>query len=152
MAQLKRMECQFEIKSSADKFFDVYKNKAYLMPKLSSQVVTDIKLLQGDWNSEGSLRLWHIVVDGGKIESVKEMFEKVDDTNRTIVYKLVGGEIMDAYKTWRSILNVMPMGEGSLVKWTMEFEKQNENIPDPVKYGEFLTVWSKNVDAYLLNA
>ncbi|KAL4361740.1 hypothetical protein GQ457_04G009220 [Hibiscus cannabinus] len=152
MAQLKRMECQFEIKSSADKFFDVYKNKGYLMPKLSNQVVTDIKLLQGDWNSEGSCRLWHIVVDGGKIESAKEVFEKVDDTNRTIVYKLVGGEIMDAYKTLRSTLNVMPMGEGSLVKWTMDFEKQNESIPDPVKYAEFLTVWSKNVDAYLLNA
>ncbi|KAK8529238.1 hypothetical protein V6N13_102174 [Hibiscus sabdariffa] len=66
MAQLRRTESQFEIKSSADKFFDVYKNKPYLMPKLSNQVVTDIKLLQGDWNAEGSFRLWHIVVDGGK--------------------------------------------------------------------------------------
>ncbi|KAE8730092.1 MLP-like protein 34 isoform 2 [Hibiscus syriacus] len=151
MAQLQRMECQFEIKSSADKFFDVYKNKPYLMPKLSNQKVTDIKLLQGDWNSEGSFRLWHIDV-AGKTEPVKEMIEKMDDTNRTIVYKLVGGEIMNAYKTWKTILNVTSMGEGSLVKWTMEFEKQNENIPDPVKYGEFLTAWAKNVDAYLLNA
>ncbi|GMI75180.1 MLP-like protein 423 [Hibiscus trionum] len=152
MAQLKRIECQIEIKSSADKFFDVFKNKLYLMPKLPNQAVTDIKLLQGNWNSEGSFRLWHFVIDGGKTESVKEMLEKVDDTNRTLFYKLVGGEIMDAYKTCKSTLNVMPMGEGSLVKWTMEFEKQNENIPDPVKYADFLTALSKNVDAYLLNA
>ncbi|GMI75178.1 hypothetical protein like AT5G28000 [Hibiscus trionum] len=140
------------MKSSADKFFDVFKNKPYLMPKLSNQAVTDIKLLQGNWNCEGSFRLWHIVIDGGKTESLKEMLEKVDDTNRTLVYKVVGGEILDAYKTWKSILNVMPMGEGSLVKWTLEFEKQNENIPDPVKYADFLTAWSKNVDAYLLSA
>ncbi|KAE8730093.1 hypothetical protein F3Y22_tig00003041pilonHSYRG00817 [Hibiscus syriacus] len=85
------------MKSSADKFFDVYKNKAYLIPKMSNQTVTDVKLLQGDWNSEGSFRLWHIAV-AGKIEPVKEMMEKVDDTNRTIVYKLVEGDIMNAYK------------------------------------------------------
>ncbi|KAE8667725.1 hypothetical protein F3Y22_tig00112383pilonHSYRG00494 [Hibiscus syriacus] len=115
---IERMECQFEIKSSAEKFFDVYKNKPYLMAKLSNQTVNDVKLLQGNWNSQGSFRLWHIAVADN-----------------------------DAYKSWKSILNVMPMGEGSLVKWTMEFEKQNENIPDPVKYGEFLTAWAKLLDA-----
>ncbi|XP_039040578.1 MLP-like protein 28 [Hibiscus syriacus] len=99
MGELQRMECQFEIKSSAEKFFDVYKNKPYLMAKLSNQTVNDVKLLQGNWNSQGSFRLWHIAV------------------------------------------------AGSLVKWTMEFEKQNENIPDPVKYGEFLTAWAKLLDA-----
>ncbi|MFQ6648578.1 hypothetical protein Gotur_020960, partial [Gossypium turneri] len=41
MAQIKRMECQLEIKSSADKFFDAYKTKAQLMPKMANQVVRD---------------------------------------------------------------------------------------------------------------
>ncbi|MBA0572501.1 hypothetical protein Golob_002838 [Gossypium lobatum] len=130
MAQIKRMECQLEIKSSADKFFDAYKTKAQLMPKMANQVVRDVKLVEGNgWDSEGS----------------------VNDKDRTLVYKLVEGEIMKAFKSWNSILNVMPMGEGSLVKWTMEFEKQNDDVPDPVKYGEFLTTWAKNVDTYLLN-
>ncbi|MBA0782018.1 hypothetical protein Gotri_002889 [Gossypium trilobum] len=51
---------------------------------------------------------------------------------------------MKAFKSWKSIFNVMPMGEGSLVKWTTEFEKQNDDVPDPVRYGEFLTTWTKN--------
>ncbi|TYJ40417.1 hypothetical protein E1A91_A04G140000v1 [Gossypium mustelinum] len=140
MAQIKRMECQLEIKSSADKFFDAYKTKAQLMPKMANQVVRDVKLVEGSgWDSES------------KLETCKEMMEKVDDKDRTVVYKLVEGEIMKAFKSWNSILNVMPMGEGSLVKWTMEFEKQNDDVPDPVKYGEFLTTWAKNVDTYLLN-
>ncbi|MBA0872107.1 hypothetical protein Goshw_006971, partial [Gossypium schwendimanii] len=32
-------------------------------------------------------------------------------------------------------MSLILMGEGSLVKWTMEFEKQNDDVPDPVKYG-----------------
>ncbi|MBA0572500.1 hypothetical protein Golob_002838 [Gossypium lobatum] len=151
MAQIKRMECQLEIKSSADKFFDAYKTKAQLMPKMANQVVRDVKLVEGNgWDSEGSVRQWYFVA-GGKLETCKEMMEKVNDKDRTLVYKLVEGEIMKAFKSWNSILNVMPMGEGSLVKWTMEFEKQNDDVPDPVKYGEFLTTWAKNVDTYLLN-
>ncbi|KAH1040225.1 hypothetical protein J1N35_041968 [Gossypium stocksii] len=86
-----------------------------------------------------------------KLETCKEIREKVDDKDSTIIYKLVDGEIMKAFKSWKSILNVTPIGEGSLVKWTMEFGKQNDDVPDPVKYGEFLTTRSKNVDTYLLN-
>ncbi|MBA0572503.1 hypothetical protein Golob_002839 [Gossypium lobatum] len=130
MDQIKRMECQVKIKSSADKFFEAYQTKAQLMPKLANQVDRDVKLVEGSgWDSEGS----------------------VDDKDRTIVYKLVEGEIMKAFKSWKSIFNVMPMREGSSVKWTTEFEKQNDDVPDPVRYGEFLTTWTKNVDTYLLN-
>ncbi|KAK5837035.1 MLP-like protein 165 [Gossypium arboreum] len=125
MDQIKRMECQVEIKSSADKFFEAYQTKAQLMPKMANQVVRDEKLVEGsDWDSEGSVRQWFFVA---------------------------GGEIMKAFKSWKSIFNVMLTGEGSLVKWTTEFEKQNDDVPDPVRYGEFLTTWTKNVDTYLLN-
>ncbi|KAL1176198.1 hypothetical protein V6Z11_A04G142700 [Gossypium hirsutum] len=79
------------------------------------------------------------------------LLPEVDDKDWTILYKLVEGEIMKAFKSWKSIFNVMLTGEGSLVKWTTEFEKQNDDVPDPVRYGEFLTTWTKNVDTYLLN-
>ncbi|KAG4205507.1 hypothetical protein ERO13_A04G109408v2 [Gossypium hirsutum] len=141
MDQIKRMECQVEIKSSADKFFEAYQTKAQLMPKMANQVVRDEKLVEGsDWDSEGSVRQWFFVAG-----------DNVDDKDWTILYKLVEGEIMKAFKSWKSIFNVMLTGEGSLVKWTTEFEKQNDDVPDPVRYGEFLTTWTKNVDTYLLN-
>ncbi|MBA0750954.1 hypothetical protein Gogos_002328, partial [Gossypium gossypioides] len=63
MDQIKRMECQVEIKSSADKFFDAYKTKAQLMPKMADQVVRNVKLLEGgDWNCEGSVRQWYMII------------------------------------------------------------------------------------------
>ncbi|GMI75183.1 MLP-like protein 31 [Hibiscus trionum] len=179
MAQIRRMDCQIEVKSSADKFFDAFKTKAHLMPKMSSQLVSDIKLLEGDWTSVGSVRLWYYSANNkcwgdGKVkvkpigiarfevgvkldslntfETAKELRESVDEENRTIVYKLLEGEIGNSYKNWRSILSVTPMGEGSLVKWTFEYEKLNDDVPEPVKYCDFHTTWSKDVDAYLLNS
>ncbi|KAH1040226.1 hypothetical protein J1N35_041969 [Gossypium stocksii] len=101
---------------------------------MANQVVRDVKLVEGSgWGYEGSVRQWFFVARG------------------TIAHKLVEGEIIKTFKSWKSIFNVMPTGEGSLVKWTTEFEKQNDDVPDPVRYGEFLTTWTKNVHTYLLN-
>ncbi|KAK5837033.1 hypothetical protein PVK06_012843 [Gossypium arboreum] len=62
MDQISRIECQVQTKSSADKFFDAYKTKAQLMPKMVDQVVRDVKLLKGsDWNFEGSVRQWYMI-------------------------------------------------------------------------------------------
>lgn len=70
MAQIKRLECQVAIKSAANKFFDAYKTKAQLMPKMANQVVRDVKLVEvSGWDFEGSIRLWYIVA-GGKLINI----------------------------------------------------------------------------------
>ncbi|MBA0782017.1 hypothetical protein Gotri_002889 [Gossypium trilobum] len=122
------------------------------MPKMANQVVRDVKLVEGSgWDSEGSVRQRFLLPEVSLSTQLRKTMEKLDDKDSTILNKLVEGEIMKAFKSWKSIFNVMPMGEGSLVKWTTEFEKQNDDVPDPVRYGEFLTTWAKNVDIYLLN-
>ncbi|XWS34488.1 hypothetical protein CRYUN_Cryun21dG0042500 [Craigia yunnanensis] len=151
MAQIRKMDCQVEIKSPAYEFYDAFKTKAQLMPKMANQVITDIKLLQGDWDSVGAVRLWTYIA-GDKSETIKEKLVHVDDKNKTLVFRMLEGDVLNSYKSWNTILNITPMGEGTMVKWTMEFEKQIENIADPVKYADFFTIWTKNVDAYLLNA
>ncbi|MBA0846336.1 hypothetical protein Goshw_000672 [Gossypium schwendimanii] len=151
MAQLKKMDCQIVIKTPAEKFYNTFRTKSHLIPKMSNGLMIDGKLLQGDWNTVSCVRLWSYVSEG-KSEMVKEILENVDDENRTMVFKMVEGQILNYYKSWRSIFNITPMGEGSLVKWTMEFEKQNENIPDPDKYISYMMCLTKNIDAYLLDA
>ncbi|KAA3483054.1 MLP-like protein 31 [Gossypium australe] len=151
MAQIRRMDCKVEVKSSADRFFDAFNTKAHLMPKMSTRLISDVKLLQGDWNSLGSVRMWYYASQG-KSAACKEVRENVDEKNRTIVYSLLEGEISNYYKTWKSTLNVTPNGEGSLAKWTIEYEKQNDHVPEPLNYCDFYAIWSEDVDAYLLNA
>ncbi|GMJ04448.1 MLP-like protein 31 [Hibiscus trionum] len=150
MAQIRKMDCQLTIKSSADKFYDAFRTKAQLTPKMSNGLIADIRLLQGDWNSVGAVRLWSYDFEG-KSYMIKEMLENVDDSNKTMVYKLVEGDLLNYYKSWRTILNITPAGDGSLVKWTVEFEKQNDDIPDPIKNADYLITLAANIDAYLLN-
>ncbi|OMO60895.1 hypothetical protein COLO4_33684 [Corchorus olitorius] len=151
MAQIRKMDCQVEIKSSAEQFFNAFKNNIHLMPKLASQVIQDVKVVEGDWQSVGCVRFWTASI-GGKTETATEQWEAVDDESRMITFKLVGGKIMNAYKSFKSFLKVTPKGEGSLVNWTIEYEKQNDNSPEPVAYKDFYATWIKDVDANLSKA
>ncbi|OMO99694.1 hypothetical protein COLO4_13135 [Corchorus olitorius] len=153
MAQIAKMHVQAEVKSSAEKFYDIYRNKLHLMPKISPREFKEGKVIQGDWRSVGSVRVWSYVASGN-VETVKETIEAVDDESKTITVSIVEGDVKKYYKSFKSTINVLPSasGQGSLVKWTLEFEKRNENIPDPTMYTDFLVNWSKSVDSYLLNA
>ncbi|KAF2305531.1 hypothetical protein GH714_006265 [Hevea brasiliensis] len=135
MAQIEKLEVQTEIKSSAAKFYEILRSKAYLIPKICPDYVKDIQALQGDWDSVGSVRLWTYVAD---------------EQSRTITFNILEGEIMKHYKTYKPIVQVTTIGPGSLAKWSIEYEKKNEDIPPPHKYMEFLANFNKAVDAYLL--
>ncbi|CAK7326751.1 unnamed protein product [Dovyalis caffra] len=126
MAQIAKLEVQTEIKSSADKFYDIFRRKQYLMPKICPEYIKGIQVVLGDWETVGSIKLW--TYDAGSSEIVKETVEAIDDKTKSITYN---------------------MGQAGLAKWTVEYERQNEEIPDPHNYVEFLACISKSVDAYL---
>ena len=64
MAQIAKMEVQTEIKSSAEEFYDIFRSKVHLMPKICPQEFKDGKLVQGDWKSVGSVREWSYAAAG----------------------------------------------------------------------------------------
>lgn len=67
MAQLHKLELQTQITSPPEKFFDIYKNKTYLMPSISPDKLQSIQVLEGDGKSVGSVRLWTYVM--GKVQT-----------------------------------------------------------------------------------
>ncbi|XVF85374.1 hypothetical protein PTKIN_Ptkin17bG0112500 [Pterospermum kingtungense] len=151
MAQIAKMEVQTEIKSSADKFYDMFRNKRHLLAKICPQELKEGKLVRGDWKSVGSVREWSYDA-GGDTEAVKETIEAIDDESKSITYSAIEGGMMKYYNTFKSTVNVTAAGEGSLVKWTLEYEKKNENIPDPIKYLDLVANLTRDIDAYLVNA
>ncbi|XVF85373.1 hypothetical protein PTKIN_Ptkin17bG0112400 [Pterospermum kingtungense] len=151
MAQVCKMDVRTEIKSPADKFFDVYRNKMHLLTKICPREFKDGKLLHGDWKSVGSVREWTYNV-AGKTETCKETIEAIDDKSKTITFCMTEGEVKNYYNTFKPTVSVTAAGEGSLVKWTIEYEKKNESIPHPIKYLDFVVNKTKDIDAYLANA
>lgn len=68
MAQIHKIEVQTQTRSSPDRVFDIYKNKSYLMPKISPDKLQSIEVIEGDGISVGSVRLWTYVM--GKVKTV----------------------------------------------------------------------------------
>ncbi|XP_057477458.1 MLP-like protein 423 isoform X2 [Actinidia eriantha] len=150
MAQLYRLEHQIEIKSSPDRFFDIYKNKTYLMPKISPDNIQSIQVLEGDGRSVGSVRMWTYILGSPVI--AKDKIDAVDEENKSITFDLIGGEVTNYYKSFKATLQATSKDGTNLAKWTLEYEKANENVPTPHSHIDFLATLGREIDSYLLKA
>lgn len=91
----------------------------------------------------------------------KEKLEVADDENKVVAYSVVDGELADFYKNFKITLKVAPAakaaaegeaaaGAGAVVNWAMEFDKANDQVPDPDVIKETATKTFHDLDDYLL--
>lgn len=80
----------------------------------------------------------------------KEKVEVADDANKLVSYSVIDGEMVNLYKTFKPTLQVTPNGDGSLVNWSLEFEKVNAEVPEPDLILETAVETFKDLDEYLL--
>ncbi|XVF78466.1 hypothetical protein PTKIN_Ptkin14bG0136000 [Pterospermum kingtungense] len=90
------------------------------------------------------------LLSGGISENALETVEAIDDRNKSITFDKSEGEVAKYYKTLQATVCVTANDEGSFVKWSLTYEKPNQNVPDPKRYLEFVASLTKSVDAYLL--
>ncbi|KAJ0037933.1 hypothetical protein Pint_22307 [Pistacia integerrima] len=58
------------------------------------------------------------------------MIEDIDDENFKTTFKIVEGQLLK-YKNFHYYVQATPKGDGSLVHWTYNYEKANEDVPEP---------------------
>lgn len=91
-------------------------------------------------------------ITDGIVEEFKEKME-TDEQNKTITLIALGGHVLDLYKSYKVVFKCLPRSEGTgLVKITLEYEKQNENVPAPTKYLNFLVQCINDIDAHILKS
>ena len=90
-----------------------------------------------------------IHIDGKKCVA-KELVESVDNENNKITFKVLEGDLMEGYKSFRFIIQVFPQEEGSVVHWIMEYEKLKDHSPDPHTLLELAIDVSKDIDSHLV--
>ncbi|RYR00074.1 hypothetical protein Ahy_B07g088131 isoform D [Arachis hypogaea] len=75
----------------------------------------------------------------GKVITCKEKIEAIDEEKKLIKYSIFDGEIGQNYKLFKSNVQVTETNnESASVKWTIEYEKINEDVKTPYGYLEFL--------------
>ncbi|OAY25258.1 hypothetical protein MANES_17G079732v8 [Manihot esculenta] len=120
-----KLEIHFWIDAPADQFHDVFSSQPYLIPNMSPHKILGVDLLEGEWGKEGTIICWKY-------------------------FYVIEGDVSKEYKSFKLTVQATPKGEGSVVRWTLEYEKIHENIRDPYSLLEFIVQFSKDVSAHLV--
>ncbi|KAL2940072.1 MLP-like protein 31 [Bienertia sinuspersici] len=158
MANLQKVEGQTELKCHADKFFDTWACKPLQIPNICTNKIIKLEVQEGECHKVGAVKNWtYCFKHNGVAEttfSLTTRVEELDVEKRVIRYSYHGGFILEKYyKTFKSKMQVTPKNgtnEGCFVNWSFEYEKMNENVPEPNMYIDYLLDLAKDVDAYCL--
>ncbi|CAH1418411.1 unnamed protein product [Lactuca virosa] len=115
---------------------------------ISPDKVHGCDLHDGERGAVGSVISWHYTHEGKKKIS-KQIIEAASDENHIIVFKVIGGDLVDElYKTFTIILNVDKKGDKEVATWTFEFEKPDISVPYPTSMMDYLCDLVKDLDTY----
>ncbi|CAM8986537.1 unnamed protein product [Rhodiola kirilowii] len=87
----------------------------------------------------------------GEKKSTKCIIE-VDDGKYKVVYKIIGGDFSEEYNNFHVMYDAIPKpedGDHNIVHWIFEYEKPDENTPDPTSLLEYLCGVTKDIDAHI---
>ncbi|CAI9096001.1 OLC1v1032061C1 [Oldenlandia corymbosa var. corymbosa] len=144
-----KLEGELKLNSNPDEFFHSIGGKAHQLPDLINHKIPSIELHEGDWKTEGSIKNWTYVIDG-KVEVYKERM-KFDEETKTVTAEAIDGDCMKHYKNYVVTAKVVTNEDGSgAVKYSVDYEKLNENEPTPTKYLEWIGHMLKDLDASLV--
>ncbi|XVF79379.1 hypothetical protein PTKIN_Ptkin14bG0217400 [Pterospermum kingtungense] len=103
------------------------------------------------WGTVGSVVDWSYVQDDEEVKQAKKMVESIDWDNKAITFRVTEGDILNDYKYFKMTIKATPKsdGEGSVVYWTMEYERMHEGVSHPEALLNLATKVSKDVDSHL---
>ncbi|XP_056165397.1 MLP-like protein 28 [Syzygium oleosum] len=142
-----KVEEEFEINSPADKFYKCLSSELHHLPDASPAKVQGAEILEGDWVTPGSVKLWNYTIDGVH-EVFKEKVE-IDEENKTVTMVGVSGHVLEKYKAYMIVYQVFPKGESGTVKLSLIYEKFKETDGEPHNYLQFGVDFLKDLDKHL---
>ncbi|KAK6157595.1 hypothetical protein DH2020_011843 [Rehmannia glutinosa] len=115
-----------------------------------SDHVHNCDLHEGEWGTVGSIISWNYTHDG-KVRVTKEIIEAIDEEKKLVTFKVIEGDLTELYKNFKFIVHVDTSGEDNLVTWTLEYEKLNEDVPDPHTLMDYLLKVTKDIETHHLS-
>ncbi|KAK4400050.1 Kirola [Sesamum angolense] len=118
------------IKLDGDLFFELCRYKLSDMANICPQIVHNVDLVAGQWGAVGSVFCSNYTLDGEK-KFVKAKIEAIDETKRSITYKVVEGSVLEVYTSFKVTCNIDCNGQHKVVTWSFEYEKKSACVPHP---------------------
>ncbi|MCL7044843.1 hypothetical protein MKW94_007185 [Papaver nudicaule] len=137
--ELQKLEVVHLAKSSADKLYRLCTRDAPQLPKYVPEVVLNVEVIGEGPGGEiilGTVFVWTFIPVGGSAIVSKVQVTAVDNKKRSITWTVLEGDIAKDFKSFNFDLDITPKPGAtdgtSMVKWSVEYEKANEDVPDPV--------------------
>ncbi|XP_074309767.1 MLP-like protein 31 [Silene latifolia] len=138
MAKIQKMDGKVELNCSAEKVFETLRANQPNVSQLCSDAVPGVTLHQGDWHCAGSTFKWDLNM-GGKPTYVVERTDAIDVENMKITRSIIDGELLTHYKSLKTHFQPIPKGNGKscVMTYSLEYEKIDENAPEPHEFYNF---------------
>ncbi|XP_062110243.1 MLP-like protein 423 [Humulus lupulus] len=143
-----KLYAEIDCKSNADKLWVSFRDFIHVYQEaFPPGTYKSVQVLEGDGVHPGSIRL-RIHGEGSPIAMSKEKIESLDEENKILSFSVIEGDILKYFKSFKITGQVVPKDEGCLVKWSCEYEKAADNIPDPIAVKDFSVKGFKELDDY----
>ncbi|XP_060206246.1 kirola-like isoform X1 [Lycium barbarum] len=146
-----KLVSQTELKGCKDLFHEMFRHKPHHLPNVAPNSIKAVDLHEGDWGTVGSVVNWNYTLVDGKEEAVKVVVDDINEEKRLVTFKACEGHLTEQYKAFKATVHIENEGENNLVLWTIEYEKQNEDVPEPFYYLQLAVNLTKDVDAHHVN-
>lgn len=140
---------EMDLKVSAQKLWGAIQDFATLFPKIMPSHFKSIEVV-GDGKVGTIFKIKYGEGTKGATHA-SERIEALDETNMTLTYTVIQGEILSIFKVFKPTMKVIPGADAnsSKLSWNVEFEPGNATPPtEPIKETAISTF--KAVEGYLL--
>ncbi|XP_038702183.1 MLP-like protein 28 [Tripterygium wilfordii] len=145
-----KIEASVELKTPANKVHQLGKSGSLInLTEATNGKLKGVDIVEGELGKNGYVIAPKGVCPCGGDVNSKVKIEKIDDENRTICGKVIEGDLLKRYKSLKYIVQVTPDGKGSVMLWTIEYEKMNKDVPEPNQLLDYGAAITKALDLHL---
>ncbi|XP_015072220.1 kirola-like [Solanum pennellii] len=139
-----KLTASIEVKCGGHLIHDLFHSNTHHVPNISPSKVNRFEIHQGGIIKVGSIVSWKYYTDG-KEKFAKEVIESIDPHNKSITWKVIEGDVLDLYNSFK----VITSSEHEWTTLTFVYEKKNEDILKPLTvFGVWIDV-IKEIDGHL---
>ncbi|KAK1380587.1 Kirola [Heracleum sosnowskyi] len=143
-----KLLCQTSIKSG-DVFYEIFSTRPHHLHTMTPEI-KGCDLHEGEFGKVGSLLIWKYFMDGKELMT-KDRVEMIDKEDKSVIFKVLEGDLLDDFKIFVTSIHVDTKGEDNLVTWSFDYEKVDESVKDPTEYLDHVLRITKAIETYHLD-
>ncbi|KAM7270348.1 hypothetical protein ACFE04_029562 [Oxalis oulophora] len=125
------MQADIKIIIPARKFFSFVVRRPYLYPEVVPTDYRSVQVIEGRAGRAGYV-IRSTFVDGSTGTSVQRV-STIDYKNKYAVWDEIEGQVLETCKYFKYNFYCFSKCEGSIARWNLEYEKKNQDDPEPTQ-------------------